>query len=146
MVAADLRKDSWLNDDTVEYGGGTPITATPSPASTTAPTPPPTIDTAVVAPPVSVVAGADSETSPSKKRRQTMRVDDGISKLIRRQTAFTGLNTSVATLRDLKDMDDEAAALADIDAAVAAMDVLGSKGDVPEEDDDYMNEAGECAR
>ncbi len=82
----------------------------------------------------------DVSASPPRiaARRKTMRMDDGISRLLHRQSMFQA-TIDAGTLRDMADPDD---VMADFDAALDAMSVASR--DEPE--DDYMNEHGQSSR
>lgn len=126
LAAADARKESWITDDGTDYGAGvvTPSPPAQSPVHTLGSSP-------AVTPAPPLVAGA-SPARPAA-RRKTMRADDGISRLLHRQSMFQAA-IDVGTLRGMADPDD---IMAELDAALDdAMSVT-----VPD-DDDYMNEHG----
>ena len=127
FASAGMRKESWITDDGTDYGSGvvTPSPSAESPVHTLGSAP-------AVMPAPAVVAGA----SPARlaARRKTMRADDGISRLLHRQSMFQAA-IDVGTLRGMADPDD---IMAELDAALDdAMSVTAP------DDDDYMNEHGE---
>jgi hypothetical protein len=112
----DLRKDSWTTDESVEYGGGSAMSP-----------PPPLAAASFQTPQRPTVSEATPLREPPKPRRSTMRMDDGISKLLRRQT-IARQSMDASTFRQL--LEDSA-----LDSPVGAI-----AGVDEDSDDDYMNE------